>query len=61
MEPLQNVARSRRAHQTEILNWFRAKGVSSAGVVEGLQGKAKRTKKKADGFRTSEALQVALD
>ncbi|MGE0378221.1 MAG: hypothetical protein AB7I48_12545 [Planctomycetaceae bacterium] len=46
MEPLQNVATSLRAHRDLLLNWFRAKGVSSAGVVEGLQGKAKRTMKK---------------
>lgn len=60
LEPLKKVAQSLRAHRDLLLNWFRAKGVYSAGVVEGLNGKAKLTMKKAYGFRTSEALQVAL-
>lgn len=60
LEPLKKVAKSLRAHRDLLLNWFRAKGVYSAGVVEGLNGKAKLTMKKAYGFRTSQALQVAL-
>ncbi|MGE4000891.1 MAG: transposase [Planctomycetaceae bacterium] len=60
MEPLQNVARSLRAHQTELLNWFRAGGTISAGVVEGMNNKVKLTTRKSYGFRTYEAIEIAL-
>lgn len=49
-----------RAHRTLILNWFRARGTISAGVVEGFNNKAKLTTKKAYGFRTYEAIEIAL-
>ncbi len=38
----------------------RAKGSLSAGVVESFNGKAKLTMKKAYGYRTPEALQIAM-
>ena len=60
LEPLKAQARSLRTHRALLLNYFRAKGAFSAGVVEGLNGKAKLTMKKAYGFRTFEALEVAL-
>lgn len=60
LEPMKKVARSLRAHRPLLLNWFRAQGSLSAGVVEGFNGKAKLTMKKAYGYRTPEALQVAL-
>jgi transposase len=43
-----------------ILNWFRAKGTLSAGVVEGLNNKAKLTTRQAYGFRTFKAAEIAL-
>ncbi|MGE0379115.1 MAG: transposase [Planctomycetaceae bacterium] len=61
LEPLQKVARSLRAHQTEILNWFRAGGTISAGVVEGMHNNVKLTTRKSYGFRTYEAIEIALD
>jgi transposase len=60
LEPLQKVARMLRKHRTLILNWFRAKGTISAGVVEGFNNKAKLTTKKAYGFRTYPAIEIAL-
>jgi transposase len=60
LEPLKAVARSLRRHRELLLNWFHAKGVFSAGVVEGFNNKAKLTMKKAYGFRTSEGIQIAL-
>jgi len=60
LEPLQRVARMLRAHRTLILNWFRARGTISAGVVEGFNNKAKLTTKKAYGFRTFPAIEIAL-
>ena len=49
-----------RAHRTIILNWSRARGTISAGVVAGFSDKAKLTTKKAYGFRTFEAIEIAL-
>jgi transposase len=48
-----------RNHRELILNWFQAKALSS-GIVEGFNGKAKLTMKKAFGFRTDRAIEVAL-
>lgn len=60
LEPLKRVARMLRNHRPLILNWFRARGTISAGVVEGFNNKAKLTTKKAYGFRTYEAVEIAL-
>src|SRR5271156_3773459 len=60
LEPLKKVARSLRNHQPLILNWFRARGTISAGVVEGLNYNVKLTTRKAYGFRTFRAVEVAL-
>jgi transposase len=60
IEPMKKVARSLREHRDLILNWFRAKGTVSAGSVEGLNNKAKLTIRKAYGFRTYEAIEIAL-
>ena len=49
-----------RSHRDLSLNWFRARGQFSSGVVEGFNGKARVITKRAYGFRTSEALEVAL-
>jgi len=59
IEPLKKFARMLRNHRELILNWFQAKALSS-GIVEGLNGKAKLTMKRAYGFRTYRAIQVAL-
>jgi transposase len=60
IEPMKRVARSLRGHRELLLNWFRAKGEISAGIVEGLNAKAKLTMRKAYGFRTPRAIEVAL-
>ncbi len=60
IEPMKKVARTLRAHEELILNWFRAKGTMSSGVVEGLNYNVKLTLRKAYGFRTYEAAEVAL-
>jgi transposase len=60
LEPLKKVARSLRSHRALILNWFRARGTISAGVVEGLNYNVKLTTRKAYGFRTFRAVEVAL-
>ena len=60
LEPMKRVARMLRDHRRLILNWFEARGTISAGVVEGFNNKAKLTTKKAYGFRTYAAIEIAL-
>jgi transposase len=58
--PMKQVARTLRRHRRLILNWFEARGTISSGVVEGMNNKVKLTTRKAYGFRTFEAVQLAL-
>ena len=60
LEPIKKVARSIRTHQTLILNWFAARKEFSSGIVEGLNYRVKLTIRKAYGFRTLEAAEIAL-
>ena len=60
LEPMKRVVRMLKGHRELLLNWFRAKGQLSSGVVEGFNTKAKLTTRKAFGFRTYHALEVAL-
>ncbi len=58
--PMQKVARTLRGHRALLLNWFRAKGEVSTGAVEGFNNKAKVTTRRAYGFRTFRAVEIAL-
>jgi len=58
--PMKAVARMLRSHRELLLNWFRAKGSISSGPVEGFNNKAKLTTRRAFGFRTFRAVEVAL-
>lgn len=60
IEPMKKIARTIRAHRELILNWFRARGTISGGSVEGLNNKLKVTVRRAYGFRTFRATEVAL-
>ena len=60
LEPMKQVARMLRAHRPLILNWFRAKGAISSGIVEGFNNKAKLTTRRSRGFRSLRRAQVAL-
>ncbi|MCP4249938.1 MAG: transposase [bacterium] len=60
LEPINEVARSIRAHHDLILKWFAAKNEFSSGIVEGLNYRIKLTIRKAYGFRTLEAAEIAL-
>lgn len=60
IEPIKRVARMIRKHEPLILNWFRAKGEISNGAVEGMNGRGRVITKRAYGFRTFRALEVAL-
>ena len=60
IEPMKKVARTIRAKRELILNWFRAGGMLSSGVVEGFNNKVKLVTRKAYGFKTQEAYEIAL-
>jgi transposase len=60
LEPMKKVARMLRAHEPLILNWFRAKGEISSGAVEGLNNTIRVVTRRPYGFRTYEAMEIAL-
>jgi transposase len=60
IEPVKSVARTLRRHRSLLLNWFRAHGEISAGAVEGMNNKLKVITRRAYGFRTFKAAEVAL-
>ncbi len=60
LEPIKKVARSIRKHEGLILNGFAAKKEFSSGIVEGLNDRIKLTLRKACGYRTLEAAEIAL-
>jgi transposase len=60
IDPMKKIAKMIKRHKSLILNWFKARGSMSSGVVEGLNNKIKVTMKKAYGFRTEKCLFIAL-
>ena len=60
LEPVMKVARMLRTHQDLLLNWFKAKGEISSGAVEGLNNKIRVVTRRSYGFRTYEAMEIAL-
>jgi len=60
IEPMKKVARTLRSHQELLMNWFRAKGELSAAAVEGLNNKIRVVTRRSYGFRTYEAMEIAL-
>jgi transposase len=60
IEPMKKVARTLRSHQELLMNWFRAKGEVSAAAVEGLNNKIRVVTRRSYGFRTYEAMEIAL-
>jgi transposase len=60
IEPLKKFAGTVRAHRELLLNYFRARKQFSSGIVEGLNGKAKVTMRKAYGFRTFRVIELSL-
>jgi transposase len=60
LQPMRNVARMLRGHEELLLNWFRAKGEISNGAVEGLNNKIRVVTRRSYGFRTYDAMEIAL-
>jgi transposase len=59
LEPRKREARSLRKHRELLLNWFRAKGEISVGIVEGFNNKEKLAMSKSYGFRTDQGIETA--
>ena len=60
IEPMKRVARMLRTHEELLLNWFKAKGEISSGAVEGLNNKIRVVTRRSYGFRTFDAMEIAL-
>ncbi len=60
IEPMKAMAKTLRSKRELLLNWFRAGGSLSSGVVEGFNNKLKLITRKSYGFRTQEAYETAL-
>jgi len=60
LEPMKKVARMLRAHEELLMNWFLAKGEISSGAVEGLNNKIRVVTRRSYGFRTYQAMEIAL-
>src|SRR5207253_142787 len=60
IEPMKKVARMLRSHEDLLMNWFRAKGEISSGAVEGLNNKIRVVTRRSYGFRTYDAMEIAL-
>lgn len=60
LEPMKKVAQTLRNHQPLVLNWFKARGAISSGVVEGLNNKVKVVTRKSYGFRSTRITKLAL-
>ena len=60
IEPMKKVARMLRTHEDLLLNWFKAKGEISSGAVEGLNNKIRVVTRRSYGFRTYDAMEIAL-
>ncbi len=60
IEPMKKIARSVHAHRSLILNWFRARGLISAGAVEGFNNKLKVVTKRSYGFRVFRVVETAI-
>ena len=60
LEPMKKVARMLRAHEGLILNWFKARSEVCTGATEGLNNKIRVVTRRAYGFRTYKAMEIAL-
>lgn len=60
LAPMKRVARTLHTHRSLLLNWFRARPQLSLGATEGLNNRLKLTLRKAYGFRTFRAAEMAL-
>jgi transposase len=55
---MKRLAKMLERHEPLLLNWFKARGLSS-GIVEGFNNKAKLTVRKSYGFKEVETIPTA--
>ena len=60
LEAMTKVAKMLRKHRSLLLNWFRAGRALSSGAVEGFNNKSKVIRRKAYGYRSYRAMELAL-
>ena len=60
IDPMKKVARMLRSHRGLILNWFKVRGHVSLGAVEGLNNKSRVVTKRAYGYKSFTAIELAL-
>ena len=60
LEPMKKVARMLRNHEELLMNWFRARGEISSAAVEGQNNKIRVVTRRSYGFRTYNAMEIAL-
>lgn len=60
IEPMKKVAKTLKAHRLLLLNWFKARGLIALGAVEGMNNRLKVITRRAYGFRTFRATEIAL-
>ena len=60
LTPIVKVAKAIRKHRKLILNWFTARKEYSSGIVEGMNNRVKLTIRKAYGFKSLQAAEIAL-
>jgi hypothetical protein len=48
------------AHQELLMNWFKARGEVSSGVVEGLNNKIQVVTRRSHGFRIYDAMDFVI-
>jgi transposase len=60
IEPMKKVAKTQKAHRLLLLNWFKARGMIALGTVEGMNNRLKVITRRAYGFRTYRATEIAL-
>ena len=60
LEPMRQVTKMLRAHETLIWNWFKAKGQFSNAVVEGFNNKLWVITRRSYGFRSYHVMELVL-
>lgn len=60
LEPMKKMARMLRNHEELLMNWFRARGEISSAAVEGQNNKIRVVTRRSYGFRTYNAMEIAL-
>jgi transposase len=60
LDPIKKFARTLRAHEDLLMNYFKAGKVCSSGIVEGLKLRAKLCMRKAYGCSSFDLLKIPL-